>query len=485
MPEAYRHRGDPVDPVLAAADRAAEASRDAGAAARSAAGTALAAEAAARAAGVLAVVARHATAAAVAAAASSTADLAAKAAVAVETESVIRALRVAASAVEALEKVAAELADDAEPREVSRAAAAMAATVAAAAATEARATADAAATVAAAVATAARRVARDAADAAASVDQAADAAAATGSAVTGSSAATEAASDRAVASTTRVAELAPRLRVVAALRRAGVFRHAPLVAELEHALSHAELRLHYQPVYSLASGAVIGTEALLRWQHPTRGLLHPGEFLDVAEARPLLVPVGDWILATAIEQAARWQADLGPAAPRMWVNVAAGQLGDQHVPAVVERCVARHGLSPNMVGIEVTERQLVRSADAAAIDLLALRELGVGLAVDDFGTGFASLDYLRRFSFDALKIDRSFVAGLGQDRTDTAVTSSIIALGRALDLTVVAEGVERQAQLDQLKQFGCTEAQGYLMQRPGPPETIRWASFGAPSLTPD
>ena len=135
-------------------------------------------------------------------------------------------------------------------------------------------------------------------------------------------------------------------------------------------------------------------------------------------------------------------------------------------------CSPTTGLVPGKLGIEVTERQLASRVDDVAAELLAIREVGIALAVDDFGTGYASLDYLRRFTFDEIKIDRSFVSGLNQDRTDTAVTASIIALGRSLDLTVVAEGVETQAQYDSLNELGCGTSQGYLLQRPGPAAAI-------------
>ena len=163
---------------------------------------------------------------------------------------------------------------------------------------------------------------------------------------------------------------------------------------------------------------------------------------------------------------------LGDRAPKMWINISCDQLGQQHLPGVVERLLTEAHVAPAAIGLEVTERQLIRKADESAADLGALRDLGVALAVDDFGTGYASLDYLRRFTFDEIKIDSSFVAGLGEDRTDTAVTASIVALGRALDMTVVAEGVETQEQYDRLKDLGCAMSQGYLMHRPAPARDI-------------
>jgi EAL domain-containing protein (putative c-di-GMP-specific phosphodiesterase class I) len=259
---------------------------------------------------------------------------------------------------------------------------------------------------------------------------------------------------------------------VGAQRRAGLLPGAPLEVELRAALAHDELRLHYQPMYSMETGALLAVEALLRWEHPSRGLLPPSDFLDVAEGPHLVLPVGDWVVRTAVAQALEWHRLVGDAAPRIWVNVCCDQLGRQHLPGVVEHALAGAGLDPAKLGLEITERQLARRADAVASDLVALRGLGVGLAVDDFGTGYASLDYLRMCAFDEIKIDRSFVAGLDSDRTDTAVISSIIALGGSLDLSVVAEGVETSDQFTRLRQMGCMVSQGYLHHRPAPAGTI-------------
>ena len=455
---------DDTRPSVAAADAATIASWDVQAVAQSAADTTASAQEAVTTAGVVASSARHATGITVAAAASAVADIAALAATAVRAEAVARALDVAASAVRALETIAANLPEDVDPDGARRIAAAVAATVAADVIAQAKLTEDAAARVARAVALAAEAAALAAVAAAAIVDLAAGAAEASADVVAGSSAATHTASGVAVESTAHVTDLA--------LRRVAHMRRAPLVPELRRALEQAELRLHYQPMYCMKTGGVVGVEALLRWQHPDRGLLPPSEFLDVAEGPHLVTPVGDWVLEAAVTQAARWQERLGPKAPVMWVNISCDQLGRQHLTRVVDRLLTTTGLAPERLGIEVTERQLARRADDVAGDLTALRDLGVALAVDDFGTGYASLDYLRRFSFDEIKIDRSFVSGLDRDRTDTAVTSSIIALGRSLGLTVVAEGVETQAQYDCLHQLGCAVSQGYLLHRPAAVEAI-------------
>jgi EAL domain-containing protein (putative c-di-GMP-specific phosphodiesterase class I) len=196
-------------------------------------------------------------------------------------------------------------------------------------------------------------------------------------------------------------------------------------------------------------------------------------------------PIGDWVLTTAVAQAATSRRSLGDDAPVIWVNISVEQLGRHHLTNVVERLLSTSGLTRGQLGLEVTERQLIRSTPAVAADLTTLRDMGVSLAVDDFGTGYASRDYLRRFTFDEIKIDRSFVAGLGHDKTDTAITSSIVALGRALDLSVVAEGVETQDQHDHLRELGCAVAQGYLLHRPAPAEminTLLYSEAAGPSI---
>jgi EAL domain-containing protein (putative c-di-GMP-specific phosphodiesterase class I) len=185
-----------------------------------------------------------------------------------------------------------------------------------------------------------------------------------------------------------------------------------------------------------------------------------------------MIPIGDWVLAVAAAQAGTWHRTFGDEAPDMWINISGQQLGNRHLNETMEQVLANAGLPPAKLGLEVTERQLIGQAETVRAELIELRDLGVRLAVDDFGTGFASLDYLRRFPFDEIKIDQSFVRGLGTDRTDTAVTSSIIALGRSLELVVVAEGVETTDQYVRLRELSCDLAQGFLMQRPAPSDVI-------------
>lgn len=455
------HDGD--HPVLAVAGAAAIASQDAVATARSAADTTTSAQEAARVSEDAAWRAKLATASVVGAAAAAAADLAVRAAEAVRGQADSRALEVAAAAVAALETIAAELPPDGDTESARRVAALVAATVAAEVIAQEKLTDDAAAKVAHAVALASDAVASAAVAAASLVETALEAAEASAGDVAGVSVATELSSHIAVSSTARVAAMA--MQQVALLRR------APLVAELQRAIENAELRLHYQPMFSLTTGAVVGVEALLRWAHPTRGLLPPGEFLDVAEGPHLVTPIGDWVLDAAISQAAQWRIVLGDRTPVVWVNISCHQLGRHHVSSTVRTLLSQAGLAPASIGVEVTERQLARRADDVAEDLGELHDLGVVLAVDDFGTGYASLDYLRRFTFDEIKIDRTFISGI-QDRTSTAVTASIIALARSLDLVVVGEGIETAEQRDRLQTLGCAVGQGYFLQRPAPPDII-------------
>jgi EAL domain-containing protein (putative c-di-GMP-specific phosphodiesterase class I) len=454
---------DEIRPIIAAADAATMASRDADAVARSAADMAAAAQVAETAAQAVASTAKSAIAITVAAAASAAAEIAAQAAIRVQDDATTRAMTVSASAVTALETIAADLPDDMDPGKARRVAASIAATVAADVIARVKLADDAAERVAQAVALAAEAAALAALSAAVTVDLAAGSAEDAAQLLAGSIGRTEAAAGVAAESSFRVAELAQR--------RVALLRQAPLLIELRHAVERAELRLHYQPLYSMDTGAVVAVEALLRWQHPSRGLLPPSEFLDLAEGPHLVMPIGDWVIETAVAQAARWQHAFGDRAPTMWVNISCDQLGRRRLVEVVERLLTQAGLAGGTLGLEVTERQLARRIDDVTTDLTALHALDVGLAVDDFGTGYASFDYLRRFTFDEIKIDQSFVSGV-QDRTNMAVTSSIVALGRSLGLTVVAEGVETQAQYDRLKELGCTLSQGYLLHRPAPADTI-------------
>jgi diguanylate cyclase (GGDEF)-like protein len=241
--------------------------------------------------------------------------------------------------------------------------------------------------------------------------------------------------------------------------------------ELRHAIDGGRIRTFYQPIVDGTTAAVLGFEALARWEHPTRGLLGPGEFIDVAEESGLIVPLGAEILAQACAEAVRWRDDRPDGTPvRLTVNVATAQLGHRSFVPTVVAALADTGLDPDALWLEITETTIMADTEAAVETLRAVRALGVHLAIDDFGTGYSSLTYLRRFPVETLKIDRSFVAGIGHDREDEAIVDMILSLARALDLQVVAEGVETAEQVQQLRRLGCVYMQGFYFGRPMPAE---------------
>jgi diguanylate cyclase (GGDEF)-like protein/PAS domain S-box-containing protein len=253
---------------------------------------------------------------------------------------------------------------------------------------------------------------------------------------------------------------------------AAALRVLTLGGELREALARRQFRVHYQPIYDLRTYHIVATEALVRWQHPRRGLLLPGEFLDVAEQRGVISDIGALVLRTASEQAARWTERFGRRAPTVAVNVASPQLGNGGLSQLIEELLATSGLPPAQLCLEITESQLVNVGTSAVTDLCRVSDAGVRIAVDDFGTGFAGFEYLRRLPVHELKVDISFVSGLNVDPTDTAITTSVIALGQSLGLIVVAEGIERQDQLDTLHRLGCPRGQGWLWSRAVPSAEI-------------
>jgi diguanylate cyclase (GGDEF)-like protein/PAS domain S-box-containing protein len=237
---------------------------------------------------------------------------------------------------------------------------------------------------------------------------------------------------------------------------------------LRRALERGELRLHYQPEIDVATGAIAGFEALLRWEHPVRGTLGPSAFIPLAEETGLIVGIGEWVLREACTEAGRWAQPL-----TLSVNLSARQLAQHDLVAMVRRALAETGMEPSRLWLEITESAVMESGAATTAQLRALKSLGVCLAIDDFGTGFSSLAHLRRFPVDVLKIDGTFVAGLGREPQDASIVAAIVSLAHALDLRTVAEGVETDEQLEILKQLGCDLAQGYLFARPMPPEEAR------------
>jgi diguanylate cyclase (GGDEF)-like protein/PAS domain S-box-containing protein len=246
-----------------------------------------------------------------------------------------------------------------------------------------------------------------------------------------------------------------------------------LADELAAALDEGQIVVHYQPCVDLASGVVNAVEALARWEHPTRGLLPPGEFIALAEETGLIVGLGLRVLSAACTQGRRWQDELGDAAPRIHVNLSARQLTTANLPLLVQGVLDASGLKPSSLCLEITESVLMDDAQVS-IDVLGhLKRLGVVIAIDDFGTGYSSLSYLRRFPVDVLKVDRSFVDGLGPDEEDSAIVAAIVNLARTLELEAVAEGVETAEQLELLRRLGCGGGQGFYFSRPAPPEVVR------------
>ncbi|MGE5408110.1 MAG: putative bifunctional diguanylate cyclase/phosphodiesterase, partial [Syntrophothermus sp.] len=227
------------------------------------------------------------------------------------------------------------------------------------------------------------------------------------------------------------------------------------------------------PVVSLRSGEVTSLEALLRWHHPRRGLLDPAEFISIAEDSGLIEPIGRWVQETACRQTLAWQEMLPDSRPLdVAVNLSARQVAHRDLPATVAEILARTGLDPVHLRLEITESALVDESANAVASLEALNEIGVRLVLDDFGTGYSSLAYLNRFPFHALKIDRSFVDGLGIEQERTAIVEAIIGMARALSLDVIAEGVENEAQLAELRRLGCDSAQGHLFHRALPDSEV-------------
>jgi diguanylate cyclase (GGDEF)-like protein len=256
--------------------------------------------------------------------------------------------------------------------------------------------------------------------------------------------------------------------------RAGSLGRFRSEAMLRHALDHDGLRLHYQPLVDLRSGALAGAEALVRLHHPERGLVPPAEFIPVAEETGLVVPLGAWVVAEAAAQAAAWRAIQPPGVPAMTVsiNLSGRQLATPGFAVEVGAAIARSGADASHLCFEITENALLDADGGSVATLDRLKELGVRLAIDDFGTGHSSLTWLRRLPADYLKVDRTFVAGLGTDPGDTAIVRAVLDLGRALGLATVAEGVETAEQLAALRDLGCDWAQGYHLARPGPAETV-------------
>jgi diguanylate cyclase (GGDEF)-like protein/PAS domain S-box-containing protein len=242
--------------------------------------------------------------------------------------------------------------------------------------------------------------------------------------------------------------------------------------ELRRAMDRDQLRVHYQPIVDLSSGRIAGVEALVRYEDPVRGLVGPDEFLDVAEESGLIVALGAWVLREACRQLRQWQDGAGDDRLQVSVNLSARQLTRASLVDVLEETLAQQDLPPGTLALELTESALMEAALSNPTILQRLKDAGARLGVDDFGTGYSSLTYLRRFPVDFIKIDRTFMRGLGSDPGDTAIVKAVIGLGKALGLLTIAEGVETSRHLELLRELGCDLAQGYYFSRPVPAEAV-------------
>ena len=255
-------------------------------------------------------------------------------------------------------------------------------------------------------------------------------------------------------------------------------------SSLRAALQGKQLDVHYQPIVDIESHRVVALETLLRWRHPAHGFVPPDRFVAVAEETGLIVPIGEFVLERAIEDAARWRS-AGAVGVPISVNISAVQLQRSDLAATIARLTRTHGVSPTMLQLELTEsavfeRREGRNGESSQDAIARLRELGVRIAIDDFGTGYSSLSYLKRWRVDYLKIDRSFVRDLVTDMSDLAIVEAIIAMAKHVNIEVVAEGIEGWQQLEKLRQLGCPYAQGFLLARPAPFDQCRRYLTGEP-----
>jgi EAL domain-containing protein (putative c-di-GMP-specific phosphodiesterase class I) len=239
--------------------------------------------------------------------------------------------------------------------------------------------------------------------------------------------------------------------------------------EMRKALERNEFQLYFQPKVRVENQKIIGVEALLRWNHPKRGLLSPAEFIPLAEETGLIVPIGQWVLRTACEQGKAWQAE-GLAPLTISVNISQRQFEQDHFLESVLDTLESTNFPPHLLELEITESLIMHDPEKVIALLGELKNTGIIISIDDFGTGYSSLEYLRRLPLDALKIDRSFITHTVSNPDDAAIARAVIAMAHSLNLKVIAEGVENNAQLEFLRGLDCDEAQGFLFSRPVPPD---------------
>ncbi len=252
---------------------------------------------------------------------------------------------------------------------------------------------------------------------------------------------------------------------------AEAIEHMRLEHDLRHALERKEFELHYQPQVTLDGGELVGVEALLRWNHPERGMVSPAVFVPILEESGMILPVGEWVLRSACEQGMRWQEE-GLGAIRIGVNISAKQFHLKNFPTQVKRALRDAALDARLLDLEITEGTLVEEVETTIETMKLLHAMGIKLSIDDFGTGYSSLSYLKRFPLHTLKIDQSFVRDINADSDSASIARSIIALGRSMRLNVIAEGIETQEHLDFMKRHGCDEGQGFFFSRPLPPNAL-------------
>ncbi|HEB86417.1 MAG TPA: GGDEF domain-containing response regulator [Gammaproteobacteria bacterium] len=241
--------------------------------------------------------------------------------------------------------------------------------------------------------------------------------------------------------------------------------------ELRVAIKNSELLLHYQPQFSLEDDSITGVEVLVRWQHPLRGMTPPDKFIPVAEDTGLIIPLGEWVLQQTVKDITRIR-EAGITLKRVAVNFSARQLYHHDTQDSLRKLLAAGNFGADVLEVEITESGIMQNPELAAENLITMKSMGVGVAIDDFGTGYSSLAYLKRFPIDVLKIDRAFIRDITLNSDDASIVKAILALARALNLRVIAEGVETPAQYDYLKALGCNEGQGYLYARPMPFEDL-------------